>query len=248
MVNKPKSRFSSKVIENYKRDKIHLNVSKKGRDVILKERVLSEIKKSKFIPFKRSTNLFDVINQKVFVKESFSKIDYFQLSDYLKQRKVVTSLPEVYGSLKLSNGKVFVFSKFIPGTVQLPDYLKKANPKTILHIRKEILTIGEKLIQKGLLPWDYKIRQFFYNPKNNKLYLCDNSVAIFSPKLLSRYFKQTRMPIPGKLKSLTTLYTLHPFQLTLSVANSLAALIKKEIVLSQEQKSSSLMTLKKKAR
>jgi len=121
----PKPRFSNKVIERYQRKNISLSVSKKGRDVLLKEKVLSEIKKSKFIPFKRSTNLFDVINQKVFVKESFSKIDYMQLQDYLKQRKIVSCLPEVYGSLRLSNGNVYVFSKFIPGTLQVQDYLKK---------------------------------------------------------------------------------------------------------------------------
>lgn len=246
---KPNQRFVNKTIENYQRKNVCLSVSKKGRDVLLKERVLSEIKKSTFIPFKRSTNLFDVINERVFVKESFSKIDYMQLKDYLKQRKIVSCLPEVYGSLRLSNGKVYVFSKFVPGTLQVQDYLKTvSNPKTVLSLRRDIKTTGEKLISHALLPWDFKIRQFFYNPKNKKLYLCDNSVAMFSPKLLSKYFKKINHPIPSKLKSLTTLYTLHPFQLSLEVVNSLLSLVKKECVFSDEKRKSPMVDFKKKVR
>jgi len=71
---------------------------------------------------------------------------------------------------------------------------------------------------------------------------------MFSPKLLSKYFKTLNLPIPKKLKNLTTFYTLHPFQLSLEVVKSLASLIKKEVLITDEKRESSLVNFKKKVR
>lgn len=82
-------RFSLNKVETYKRSNFTLNVSKKGRNIILNEKILSSLKNCSFKPISNATNLFDKSNKRVFIKESSSFLDTYQINDYLKQRKVV---------------------------------------------------------------------------------------------------------------------------------------------------------------
>jgi hypothetical protein len=248
-ISKTPIRFIKKPIETYVRPKFNLHVSKKGRTVILKERILANIKKSRFLPLKRSTNLFDILNKKIFVKESFQKVDVFQLKDYLKQRKLVSCIPEVYGSLKLKSGNVYIFSKFVPDSIELCDYLKKLKTKKdVKKLKFEVNQIGDKLITAGLLPWDFKLKQFFYSPRNKKIYLCDNAVAFYNPKVLLMYYKKANLEIPSKLRMLNLLFSLHPIELILEGARIARRNLKKETIFSADEMTGKLNSFRKKGR
>ncbi|NCC70902.1 hypothetical protein EOM09_04940 [bacterium] len=207
--------FKKKEIEKYTRKRFSLEVSKKGKEKVLEHKLLSKLKHSKFICVDGATNLFDLANKKVFVKESIVINDYYQFKDYLNQKKVISNIPEIYGVLKLNNGRIYIFSKHISDAVPLTSHLfRSRGPDFLKKVRLEVKTIGEKLVEKGLLPWDFQLKQFFYSPKASKVYLSDNAISFYNPKTLVKYFKKANVEIPTKLKKIYLIYSLHPFQIS----------------------------------
>lgn len=241
-------RFTKKPIETFKRDNFSLEISKRGRDVLISEKMLSSLKYCQFTPLSLASNLFNIKNKRVFIKESTNPVDALQLNDYLKQRKIVSNIPEMYGTLKLKNGKVYIFSKYINNSILLSDYLKTAKKEEILSIRKQIQIIGKKLIKECLLPWDFKIRQFFYSPKTKKIYFCDNSVAFHNPKVLISYFKKANLKIPTTLKKLYLLYSLNPMEIISVSLKKLKKGLNKETLYSSNKLKEKIKTLKSKGK
>lgn len=208
-------RFSKKEIEKYKRRNFSVSVSKKGREILTEKKSISRLKKLNFRPINECTSIFDILDKKVIIKKSLNYIDKFQLRDYFKQKKVVDCVPEIYGVLELKSGSSYIFSRYISNAVDLKLYLKK-NKRQKEKIKRKIETIGQKLIAKGLLPFDFQLKQFVFCPRSKKLYLCDNSISFPNPRKLIFYFKKTNLPVPLKLKRLHYSFSLNPIELALN--------------------------------
>jgi hypothetical protein len=99
----------------------------------------------------------------------------------------------------------------VPDAIVLSNYLKTISKEKRKDLRSQIQEIGEKLISKGLLPWDFKIRQFMFSVSENKLYFCDNAVSYSNPSYLVSRFKKMGLPVPKKLLLFSKLESLSVF-------------------------------------
>jgi hypothetical protein len=235
------NKFKRSKISLYNRNRFSVKVSEKGLNILTNEKVISTLKKLKFNPINECTSLFDILNKRVIIKESFNYIDRFQLRDYYLQKKIITNIPEIYGVLELNTGKTYVFSKYISDACDLKQFFQ--NPSNRYKKEKfklQIKNMGAKLIREGLLPCDFQIKQMFYSPKNKKLYLCDNSISFSNPKSLLSIFKKLNINPPSKLKKLSLAYSLNPIELSLSVLRAFKKKSTKETMLSILKKQSSL--------
>ncbi len=238
------------VIKEYKRPKFSIAITEKGKDKVLETRLLRDIKNCKYHPLKNACGDFAAYKEKgIFIKKTKSIFDSHQLSDYQEQRKLISNIPEIYGYVKV-NRELILISRNIPDAVPLLDVLNENSLSKTRELRNEIENIGKKLISKNLLPWDFKLRQFFYSKSRKKLYFADNAVAFQNPDQLCALYKECNLRIPQELRLLNFMFENHPFRLAGSIARKLIGAKSKgtfEHAISNRRGSKQLMAIKRKA-
>jgi len=196
-------------IRTYKRKNFTLNINQEHKTQILNKRILQELRNSKFKPLPNTTNVFSELKSTdVFVKKiSKHSFDKRQLKDYIEQKKVISNIPDIYGTVEFKKN-IYVFSKLIKDKIDVVNNINKFSKKDISFLRSEIIRIGTKLIEKNLLPSEFALRQFFFSKDRKKVYFVDNIVGVFNAKQLELLLKQTNLDIPRKLKILSHAYSL----------------------------------------
>jgi len=221
------------LIREYKRPNFSITITEKGKNKVLETRLLRDIKNCKYHSLKNACGDFASYKEKgIFIKKTKSIFDSHQLSDYQEQRKLISNIPEVYGYVKV-NRELILISRNIPDAVPLLDLLNEKNFSRINELRTEIETIGKRLISKNLLPWDFKLRQFFYSKYRKKLYFADNAVAFQDPDQLYALYKKCNLKIPKELYLLNLAYKGNPIKGSFKLARQLVG-IKPEIKVSEK--------------
>jgi len=201
-------------LRTYRSKGVTVTITESSRHKLSKNRVLSDFKNYRFTCLPDANSSFAQLEKKdVFIKRSvFKSLDYSQLKDYLDQRKVVDNIPEIYGFLE-KKGELYVLSRNISSAVNLSTYLKTITPEKRKEMRSQIQEIGEKLISIGLLPWDFRPRQFMFSTVENKLYFCDNSISYSNPTYLVFRLRKMGLPVSKNLLTLSKLEKLSVFNL-----------------------------------
>jgi outer membrane phospholipase A len=164
-------------IRKYKRENFQLSVSKSGKEQILQKKLIKDLKNCKYYTLKGATGVFSkLLNKDIFIKKTDNVVvDESQLRDYIKQKKVVDAFPEIYGYLKKEK-ELYVFQKLISDALNLRESFKILDKKDKAIVREQIKEYGNKLVEKGLLPWDFKLKNLIYSKKNKKVYIIDNAI------------------------------------------------------------------------
>ena len=196
-------------IRTYKRKNFTLNINKEHKSTVLNKKLLQELKNCKFKPLPNTTNSFsELTNKDVFVKKiSKYSFDKRQLKDYMKQKEVVSNIPDIYGTIELKD-KIYIFSKLIKDRIDVVNNFFKLSKKNISFLRSEIIRIGSKLIEKDILPSEFALQQMFFSKDRKKVYFVDNIVGVFNAQQLVELMKQANLEVPGKLKILSSAYSL----------------------------------------
>jgi len=212
-------------LRTYKRGKTEIVVNG-SRQEILKNRIFSEIKKNNFVRLPNSQGAFSILPEKgIFIKRALiPETDLAQMKDYLDQSKFVDNIPEIYGYIQ-KNRQLYIIQKLIKESVPLSEHLSSLDRKGILKVKEEIKITGERLLEKGLLPWDYTIRNLIFSKKENKLYVCDNMISPSNPKRLHSLIVKSGLK-PSK--KLILLKRLSQLDLTAGLANGIRAITKKD--------------------
>jgi len=199
----------------YDRKNFSIQLTEEGKKHILDQKLIKELKNCEYLCLPEASGEFVIFNnKKTFIKKTSALQEAHQLKDYIEQSKLINNIPKIYGYAKIHNQqKLYVASELISDALPLIEVFKYKDKILNQRLRTEIENIGNKLIEKNKLPWDFKIRQFFISKHSKNLYFSDNTINMSVPIKLVELYKACKLKVPFKLKLLETAFNAHPVAL-----------------------------------